>query len=79
MKAFIQTVRVKILRWVCVGIAGLMAYAGANGRLRAAPQELLAAALTPLQRIAAICSNGVSGVWDRVVRLDSVMEENERL
>ena len=56
-----------------------MAYAGANGRLRAAPQELLAAALTPLQRIAAICSNGVSGVWDRFVRLDSVMEENERL
>lgn len=79
MKDFFQTVRFKILLCVCVVIAGIMAYAGANGRLRAAPQELLAAALTPLQRIAAICSNGVSGVWDRFVRLDSVMEENERL
>ena len=56
-----------------------MAYAGANGRLQSAPQELLSAALVPLQKITAIFSNGLSGVTDHLVRLDAMAEENEAL
>ena len=56
-----------------------MAYAGANGRLQSAPQEVLSAALVPLQRITAIFSNGISGVADHFVHLDSVVKENEEL
>ena len=63
----------------CVVLSGIMAYAGANGRLQAAPQELLTAALVPLQKITAIFSNGISGVSDHFVHLDDVMAENEAL
>ena len=48
MKDFFQTGRFKALLVACVVVAGIMAYAGANGRLQAAPQELLTAALTPI-------------------------------
>ena len=79
MKDFFQTARFKALLTACVVLAGIMAYAGANGRLQSAPQEVLSAALVPLQRITAIFSNGISGVADHFVHLDSVVKENEEL
>ncbi len=79
MKDFFQTGRFKALLVACVVVAGIMAYAGANGRLQAAPQELLTAALTPIQKVTALFSNGLSGVVDRFLRLDSIVEENEQL
>lgn len=79
MKDFFQTARFKALLTACVVLAGIMAYAGANGRLQSAPQEVLSAALVPLQRITAIFSNGISGVADHFVHLDSVVKENEKL
>lgn len=79
MKDFFQTTRFKVLLAACVVLSGIMAYAGANGRLQAAPQELLTAALVPLQKITAIFSNGISGVSDHFVHLDDVMAENEAL
>ena len=79
MKDFFQTARFKALLTACVVLAGIMAYAGANGRLQSAPQEVLSAALVPLQKITAIFSNGISGVADHFVHLDSVVKENEKL
>ena len=40
MKDFFDTWKFKILVAVAVFLVGIMAYAGANGRLTAAPQEL---------------------------------------
>ena len=79
MKDFFQTARFKALLTACVVLAGIMAYAGANGRLQSAPQEVLSAALVPLQRVTAIFSNGISGVADHFVHLDSVVKENQKL
>ena len=41
LKDFFDTWKFKILVAVAVFLVGIMAYAGANGRLTAAPQELL--------------------------------------
>ena len=46
MKDFFDTWKFKILVAVAVFLVGIMAYAGANGRLTAAPQELLGVILT---------------------------------
>ncbi len=46
MKDFFDTWKFKILVAVAVFLVGIMAYAGANGRLTAAPQELLGVVLT---------------------------------
>ena len=51
MKDFFDTWKFKILVIVAVFLVGIMAYAGANGRLTAAPQELLSVVLTPLQKV----------------------------
>ena len=44
MKDFFDTWKFRILVAVAVFLVGIMAYAGANGRLTAAPQELLGVA-----------------------------------
>ena len=44
MKDFFDTWKFKILVGIAVFLVGIMAYAGANGRLTAAPQELLSVA-----------------------------------
>ena len=49
MKDFFDTWKFKILVAVAVFLVGIMAYAGANGRLTAAPQELLSVAAAPFQ------------------------------
>ena len=46
-----------------------MAYAGANGRLTAAPQELLSVAAAPFQKVAAVVSGGAFVVASVVILL----------
>lgn len=60
MKDFFDTWKFKILVAVAVFLVGIMAYAGANGRLTAAPQELLGVILTPFQKAGAVVSGGVA-------------------
>ena len=79
MKDFFDTWKFKILVIVAVFLVGIMAYAGANGRLTAAPQELLSVVLTPLQKAAAVVSGGVGTVWEKYTSIDKVMEQNEQL
>ena len=79
MKDFFYTKKFKILLAVAVVLAGMMAWAGANNRLHSAPEEILGALLTPFQKVASLMGGGVDGLMDKYVRLDSIIEENERL
>lgn len=79
MKDFFDTWKFKILVAVAVFLVGIMAYAGANGRLTAAPQELLGVILTPFQKAAAVVSGGVGAVWEKYTSIDDVMDRNEQL
>ena len=79
MKDFFDTWKFKILVAVAVFLVGIMAYAGANGRLTAAPQELLSVALTPLQKVTAALSGGVGSVWEKYTRIDEIMDQNQQL
>ena len=79
MKDFFDTWKFKILIAVAVFLVGLMAYAGANGRLTAAPQELLSVAVAPFQKVAAAVSGGVSSLWEKYTNIYAIMEENETL
>ena len=79
MKDFFDTWKFKILVIVAVFLVGIMAYAGANGRLTAAPQEILSVAVAPFQRAAAAVSNGVSSLWEKYTNIDAILEENEKL
>ena len=79
MKDFFDTWKFKILVAVAVFLVGIMAYAGANGRLTAAPQELLGVILTPFQKAAAMVGGGVGAVWEKYTSIDEVMEQNEQL
>ena len=79
MKDFFDTWKFKILVGIAVFLAAIMAYAGANGRLTAAPQEILSVAVAPFQRAAAAVSNGVSSLWDKYTNIDAILEENEKL
>ena len=55
VKDFFDTWKFKILVIVAVFLVGIMAYAGANGRLTAAPQELLSVVLTPCRLYTSRC------------------------
>ena len=79
MKDFFDTWKFKILVGIAVFLAAIMAYAGANGRLTAAPQEILSVAVAPFQRAAAAMSNGVSSLWEKYTNIDAILEENEKL
>ena len=79
MKDFFDTWKFKILVVIAVFLAAIMAYAGANGRLTAAPQEILSVAVAPFQRAAAAVSNGVSSLWEKYTNIDAILEENEKL
>ncbi|MEG0109725.1 MAG: rod shape-determining protein MreC, partial [Oscillospiraceae bacterium] len=69
---FFASKKFKVLMCIVVILAGFMAYAGANGRLSAAPQELLAAALVPFQRVSAMLSGGISGLVTKYAQIDEV-------
>ena len=79
MKDFFDTWKFKILVGIAVFLAAIMAYAGANGRLTAAPQEILSVAVAPFQRAAAAVSDGVSSLWEKYTNIDAILEENEKL
>lgn len=79
MKDFFDTWKFKMLVGIAVFLAAIMAYAGANGRLTAAPQEILSVAVAPFQRAAAAVSNGVSSLWEKYTNIDAILEENEKL
>ena len=79
MKDFFDTWKFKILVIVAVFLVGIMAYAGANGRLTAAPQELLSVVLTPLQKVTSALSGGTASVWEKYTSIDDVMDRNEQL
>lgn len=79
MKDFFDTWKFKILVAVAVFLVGIMAYAGANGRLTAAPQELLSVMLTPFQKVTSALSGGIGSVWEKYTSIDEVMEQNEQL
>ena len=79
MKDFFDTWKFKILVAVAVFLVGIMAYAGANGRLTAAPQELLSVVLTPLQKVTSALSGGAASVWKKYTSIDDVMDRNEQL
>ena len=79
MKDFFDTWKFKILIAIAVFLVGIMAYAGANGRLTAAPQELLSVAVAPFQKAAAMVSSGVSSLWEKYTNIDAILEENEKL
>lgn len=79
MKDFFDTWKFKILVIVAVFLVGIMAYAGANGRLTAAPQELLSVVLTPLQKVTSALSGGAASMWEKYTSIDDVMDWNEQL
>ena len=79
MKDFFDTWKFKILVAVAVFLVGIMAYAGANGRLTAAPQELLSVVLTPFQQLTASISSGAASVWKKYTSIDEIIVENEQL
>ena len=79
MKDFFDTWKFKILVAVAVFLVGFMAYAGANGRLPATPQELLSVVLTPLQQVTSALSGGAASVWEKYTSIDDVMDRNEQL
>lgn len=79
MKDFFDTWKFKILVIVAVFLVGIMAYAGAKGRLTAAPQELLSVVLTPLQKVTSALSGGAASVWEKYTSIDDVMDRNEQL
>lgn len=79
LKDFFDTWKFKILVAVAVFLVGIMAYAGANGRLTAAPQELLGVVLMPLQKVTSALSGGIGSVWEKYTSIDDVMAQNEQL
>ena len=79
MKDFFDTWNFRILVGIAVFLVGIMAYAGANGRLTAAPQELLSVVAAPFQKAAAVVSGNAAALWEKYTNIDAVMEENETL
>lgn len=79
MKQFFGSVKFKILLCLLALMAGFMAYAGAHGRWTTAPQQLLATALVPFQRLGQLVSGGIEGLRARTAAIDEVMAENEQL
>ena len=75
MKDFFDTWKFKILVGIAVFLVGIMAYAGANGRLTAAPQELLSVAAAPFQKVAAVVSGGVASLWEKYTSIDDVVSD----
>jgi len=71
VKDFFETWKFRILIAVAVFLAGLLLYAAANGRLTAAPQELLSVAAAPFQKAAAWVAGGVSSVWDKYTSIET--------
>lgn len=79
MKQFFSSVKFKVLVCLLALMAGFMAYAAANGRWSAAPQELLASVLVPFQELGRLISGGIRAIQQRTVEVEAVLAENQRL
>lgn len=79
LKDFFNTGKFKALVALAVLLGGIMAWAGANGRLASAPEQILSAVLSPFQKGASAVSGGVGGLLDKYARIDSIIAENEAL
>ena len=79
MKDFFETWKFKILIGIAVFLVGIMAYAGANDRLTAAPQELLSVAVAPFQKAAAMVGDRVASLWENYTNIGAILDENEQL
>ena len=79
MKDFFETWKFKILIGIAVFLVGIMAYAGANDRLTAAPQELLSVAVAPFQKAAAMVGARVASLWENYTNIGAILDENEQL
>ena len=79
MKKFFSSAKFKIILYLLVLMAGFMAYAGVNGRWSAAPQELLASALVPVQKLGRLITGGLDSVRRRTVAVDDILAENDAL
>ncbi len=79
MEHFFGSVKFKILVAILIFLVAVMAYAGANGRLTAAPQEIFSLLLTPVQRISAQVTGGVGDFIDKYASFDETLAENEAL
>ena len=79
MKDFFDTWKFKILIGITVFLVGIMAYAGANDRLTAAPQELLSVAVAPFQKAAAMVGDRVASLWENYTNIGAILDENEQL
>ena len=79
MRDFFHTVKFKVLMALVVVLAGVMTYAAANGRLTAAPQELLGAIAVPFQKMATAITNKSEAFVNKYISIDKVMDENEAL
>ncbi len=79
MNDFFGSVKFKILMVLLMFLVGIMAYAGANGRLTAAPQEIFSLVLTPIQRVSVTVSNGVTEFVEKYTNFDATIAENEAL
>ena len=79
LKDFFNIGKFKALVALAVLLGGIMAWAGANGRLTSAPEQILSAVLSPFQKGASAVSGGVGGLLDKYARIDSIIAENEAL
>ena len=79
MKDFFETWKFKILIGIAVFLVGIMAYAGANDRLTAAPQELLSVAVATFQKAAAMVGDRVASLWENYTNIGAILDENEQL
>lgn len=79
MRDFFSSWKFKTLVAIAVFLAGMMAYAGANGRLTAAPQEVLTVLVSPFQWVGAKVSDGVGALWEKYTTIDEVYAENQAL
>ena len=75
MKDFFETWKFKILIGIAVFLVGIMAYAGANDRLTAAPQELLSVAVAPFQKAAAMVGDRVASLWENYTNIGAILDE----
>ena len=62
MRDFFDSYKFKILLVIAVFLGGILAYAGANDRLTAAPQEILSVVSAPFQWVGAKISGGIADV-----------------
>ena len=79
MRDFFESTKFKVLLGTAIFLAGIMAYAGANGRLTAAPQQILSVVLYPFQWVSSHVGESADSVWDKYTRFDEVQQENEQL